>query len=603
MSHNVNLVDLDFDSLKASLKAFLQNKPEFRDFNFEGSNINTLIELMAYNSYLNTFYMNMIANEMFIKTAQQRENIVKHAIELNYLPRSFRSAHAVVDIVVTPSNSAVSAVVMPRGTSFTTQLGSNTYTYTVANNMVLSSTNGEFTFADVEIYEGSFISDTFLYASEGSATDAIQTQRFILSNPQIDLDSLSVTVIENGGATTTQYIKKDVLSDCTSASPVYFVQAAENNQYEVTFGSGLVGRRPKDGSVIICEYRISSGELSNGADIFVSDGAIDGHSNVAVTLVSRAEGGAVYETAESIRFNAPRYFNTQNRAVTAEDYKTLLTTKFPEIDAINVYGGEEVTPPQYGVVYISVNQDNSDGISLERKRVYRDYIRTKTSLAIDPTFIDPEFTYISLNSTVTYNINIATRSQEDIRSLVLGAVSTFNDEYIDDFNSTLYFSKLTTAIDDSEESILSNDTTLTLYKIITPTSTSNAYSVTLYFDNPIRTDLFSSNVTHDSTETHGVLSSKFVSEGVDVYLEDDGDGFMRLMAVVGGQHTQINSNVGTVDYENGTVTITNVLFSSYSGTGVKLYVSPASKDVSVISNHILTIRDADVSITLNGKRE
>ncbi len=599
MPQSTNLVNLDFDSLKNSLKEFLKGKPEFRDYNFEGSNINLLLEILAYNTYINGFYMNMIANEMFIKSSQIRENVVKHAIELNYIPRSFRSARAVVDISVTPANSSITSVVIPRGTSFTSRLGSNSFSFTVANNYVMTSTNGTFTFSDTPIYEGTFVKDTFMYRSDQS-DDSNQSQRFILSNQQIDTDSIKVTVIEDGGSVVTDYVRKNVLSEVTAASPVFFLQASDNQQYEITFGSGLIGRQPKDGAVVICEYRVSTGELTNGADVFVSDGAIDGHSNVVLTTVSRAEGGAVFESTESIKFNAPRYFNTQNRAITVDDYKTLLTMRFPEIDAISVYGGEDVLPPQYGVVYISVNQDNSDGVSAERKRVYKEYIKTKTSLAIEPEFIDPEFIYVHLTSNVVYNINTSTNSEVDIKALVAGAISTFNDDNIDDFNTTLYFSKLTTKIDDSCSCILSNDTSLKLYKIVEPVS--NVISTTLQFDNAIRTDLFNANLPHSPNELHAVISSVFTSGTRDVYLEDDGAGILRMVSVVNDQHMEVESNVGNVDYENGVVKITNVVVNSYTGNGIKIFVSPANRNVSVVRNDILTIRDSDVVVNVVGRR-
>jgi hypothetical protein len=286
---SIDLVGLDFQTIKTNLKTYLKNNTAFKDVDFEGSNINTLVDLLSYNTYLNSFYTNMVASEMFIDTAQLRDSVISHAKSLNYTPRSFVSATAEIGLTVTPS-SPTTNIVIPKGTTFTSRVGSNTYTFSTSSNEVINtSNNGVFT-ANIMLYEGTYIADSFTMNYSNTS------QRFVLSNPTIDTGSVSVTVIEDGGSTTLAYTKTETLIGLTSLTRAYFVEAAENQQYEVRFGDNVFGRKPRDGSVIVVEYRTSSGELPNGASTFLNDGNIDTHANVSISTISSATGGAINET-------------------------------------------------------------------------------------------------------------------------------------------------------------------------------------------------------------------------------------------------------------------------------------------------------------------
>ena len=349
---SIDLVGLDFNSIKTNLKTYLKNNTAFKDVDFEGSNISVLIDLLSYNTYLNSFYTNMVASEMFLDTAALRDSVVSHAKALNYTPRSFVSASANVTISISPTSST-NSVVIPKGTSFTSRVGSNTFTFTTNENLVLSNPNNNVFTSNLTIYEGSYLTDSFVMNYSNSS------QRFVISNPTVDTSSISVTVIEDNGDNNINYSKATSLIGMTSVSNNYFIEAAENQQYEIKFGDNVFGRKPKDGSVIVAEYRTSSGELPNGASTFSNDGNIDGHSNVSVSTVSNASGGALNEPIESIRYNAPRAFQTQNRAVTASDYETILKSNFSDIQSISAYGGESLVPPQFGKVFISLNGPKS----------------------------------------------------------------------------------------------------------------------------------------------------------------------------------------------------------------------------------------------------
>ena len=594
---SVNLVGLDFDTIKTNLKTYLKNNTAFKDYNFEGSNMAMLVDLLAYNSYLNSFYLNMVASEMFLDTAQLRDSIVSHAKELNYLPRSYTSAQAIVNIAITPSSN-VSSVLIPKGTSFTSRVGPSTYTFTTAENIVLNtSSNGTYTAANTKIYEGAYFTDSFVYDETNT------NQRFVLSNPTVDVSSVTTTVIEDSGSVINSYTRAQSLFDLTAASKIFFAQPAENNQYEIVFGDGIFGRKPKNGSVAAIEYRVSSGELPNGASTFVNDGAIDGHTNVVITTVSSAIGGSVAESIESIRFNAPRAVATQERAVTTSDYKTLLQIQFPEIQSINVYGGEDEDPPQYGKVFISVDIINADGVPNANKHVYKDYIRTKTPLTITPEFIDPGFTYVDVNSVVKYNVNISTKQPEEIKTLVQAAINEFSDTYLDDFDSTLRYSQLLKAIDAADAAIVGNETEVRAIKILaTPTlKIGQAENYTINFDMPLTADFYITANRFGSNISHTIVSSTFTFNGEACSIKDNA-GTLNIVTDQGDESVVLTS-IGTSNVATGRLTLVNFNPSSVSGGAIKFYAVPASKDIFSRKNVILRILEQDINIDVERVRE
>lgn len=586
---SIDLVGLDFQTIKTNLKAYLKNNSAFKDVDFEGSNINTLIDLLSYNTYLNSFYTNMVASEMFIDTAQLRDSVVSHAKSLNYTPRSFVSATAEIGLTVTPS-APTTNIVIPKGTTFTSRVGSNTYTFSTSSNEVINtSNNGVFT-ANIMLYEGTYIADSFTMNYSNTS------QRFVLSNPTIDTGSISVTVIEDGGSTTLAYTKTETLIGLTSLTRAYFVEAAENQQYEVRFGDNVFGRKPRDGSVIVVEYRTSSGELPNGASTFLNDGNIDTHANVSIRTISSASGGAINETIESIRYNAPRNFQVQGRAVTATDYETILKANFGDIQSISAYGGEDLVPPQFGKVFISVDVQNADGTPANRIKTFSDFIKDKTPLTVDVVFVDPQFMYVKVVSDIKYNVNSTTRLSSDIRTSVLSKISAYNTNHLEGFKKTVYYSKLTKEIDSADDSIVSNDTEIRAIKIINPT-TNTDQSFEVDFGFPLQSETGVVLNTAEYHYGHTVQSSPFTYQGYRSILVDDTRGSIYVAKLTSGV-VEIKKAVGIVDYTNGNITIQNLNVSDYEGTGIKIYVRSNSKDFSSSKNVILAIKDEDVTVTV-----
>ena len=590
----VNLTTLDFDDIKTNLKTYLQTQSRFQDVDFEGSNINVLLDVLSYNTYLNTFYTNMVASEMFLDTAQRRDSVISHAKSLNYVPRSFRSAKAYVDISITPTTSA-NTVALVKGVTLTSKVGSNTFTFSVPETQILTSTNNTFVASNVAIYEGSYLIDT--YVMDYSATN----QQFLITSEVVDTDSITVNVYEDAGTTVREYTVGTSLFGLTSTSQVCFLQSAPAEKYELKFGDNLIGRRPQDGSVIQITYRTSSGELANGAQTFSIDTTIDGHANVSVTTAQTASGGIINEGTESIRFNAPRFFQTQERAVTAQDYKTLLFTRFPEITAVNVYGGEDAVPPRYGKVLMSVDVADADGVPEYKKNEYIAYIRDRCSLSIDPLIVDPTFMHVDVTTKVRYDANATLQTQQDIQSLAAAQIIAYNTTYLDDFNVTLRFSKLSSQIDSADTSILSNDLIVRPYITFNPTS-GIAYRNIISFGNAIRQQ---ADVGRYAlyTDEQAVSSSTFTYGGISgATLEDDGSGIIRIVLSKPQSYTILKENIGTVDYTTGDINIQGLIVDSYDGDGIRVYIVPSEKDVVATRNVVMGIRSSDIHITMSPER-
>lgn len=594
---SINLVNLDFEALQQSFREYLSSQTVFRDYDLTGSNITVLMELLAYNTYINSFYLNMVSSEMFLDTAQQRSSVISHAKQLNYAPRSFRSAVATVNINVTPS-LPVTTVTIPRGASFTSKVGSNTYTFTVNDNILITSAaNGTYTANNVNIYEGSLVTDTYVYSTTSDQ------QRFVISNPTVDTTSLRMYVVEDNASTVRTYTLANTYLGATATSEIFFVQAAENDLYEVVFGNGVQGRLPKNGSVITLTYRVGNGELPNGCAIFSSDGLIDGHANVQVSTVAVASGGAVHETTESIRKNAPRFYQTQERAITPSDYRTLLQLAYPEITSIYVFGGEDADPPRYGKVMISLDLADSDGISEGRRIEYERFLRDRAPITIDPIFIEPEYLYVEVHSTVNYNINAMTISEIDLKSAIQTYIRIYNEQYLSDFNSILRFSKLVQQIDSVNTNVNSNDTELIIYKELNPTlNSSNPITVDLV--NPL--DIVHNDIPIGTFYKHSVWSTYFTYRGTSrCRLEDDGLGNLNVVAVpaqAADYDHEFIATIGSVDYDTGKVYIDAGLnVSAYEGSSIKIKGRPRASDVSVVRNNILQIKDSDINVVVVGE--
>jgi len=596
---SISLTSLDFADYKNSLKTYMQSQPQFADYNFNASNLSVLLDLLSYNTYQNAYYMNMIGSEMFLDTAQLRDSVVLKAVELNYTPRSFRSSYAKVNIAVANVTNNPALLTIPSGTSFTGKAGSNSYTFSTNENIVVNVSNGVFYANNVEIFEGSSVTDTFVINSSVN----VDKQQFILSNPTIDTKSLKVISVENNGSDAVPYVLSTTLLDIKETTPVYFLQGSDNSQYQIILGDNVVGRKPADNSVLVASYLVTNGQLPNGISAFTSNGLLNG-GTVTVQTVSAAQGGDIAEDIESIRFNAPRYYATQERAVTTTDYETLLQVTYPEIQALSVYGGETTTPPQYGKVIVSMKLYNFDIVPPYKVNEYTEFLKVRAPLTITPAFIEPEYTYASVTTNVKYNVNQTTLQPADISAFVTSAIQNYSRNNLEDFKSTLLYSKLVYAIDNAQSTIISNETDYTVMKKLIPSMQGNK-NYQLNFKMAINSNLPPEALNHEIGDEHAVQTSKFIYNGLLVNIEDDGNGNLRIVQEQsdGLHHTLVDTGVGNVNYETGTINITNFYTSNYFGDSIRVYIVPRNKDNSTNENVIFQIPNDEIKVSVQIVRQ
>lgn len=594
----LTLTSLDFDLLKNNLKSYLSTQSVFQDYNFDGSNINVLLDVMSYNTYLNSFYLNMVASEMFLDSAQKLDSVVSHAKELNYIPQSAKSSDATVSFTVqaTISNNSLT---LPRGLKFSGTNSNNSFIFTTESDTSYISTTGTYTISNLQIYEGLFIQDTFVLNAN------IDGQQFILSNKNIDTDSLSLVVTENGVNTT--FTQVQTLFNLDTSSNVYFLQAAQNNQYEILFGDGLFGRIPVNGALVTAQYRVTNGPLADGVTSFhLADdiGLLNQTSAIVsdITVVANSSGGSNSETIDSIKFNAPRYFATQQRAVSTDDFKSLILAKFSgQISDVSVYGGDTLTPKQYGRVVVSLKPSGGTIASDAVKNSISTYLTNYISLPTRIIISDPDYYYIGVTSTVNFNQNSTTLFPNAIQNKVANTISSFASSNLGNFSSIFRYSKFVASIDNTDSSILSNDTQITMIKRLAPL-TNYGTSFTINYNNALEYESHLVTAARLSDEA-SLYSSPFTyvdssgNQTPNAIIRDDNQGILVVYAYVNGIFTILNQNIGTVNYSTGLVQINSLITSSYTNY-ISLYAILSVNDITVNQNQILMIDNADVNISV-----
>ena len=597
MAHNtIDIVDLDFHSIKNSLKNFLRDNDQFSDYDFEGSNINLLIELLAANGYRTAFYQNMVLNESFLDSAVLRNSVLSRSKELNYLPRSAKSSKARVRVVF-DADGTNAPYTIAKGSSLTSLVKNDSYVFSIPDTLVVASANNTYEFT-ADIFEGYYVNDTYTYGST-------LNNAFKITNRNVDTDSLTVTVYEDGNQIGEAYIFASTLLDLSGKSKVYFLQPIENGFYEVVFGDNNIGRMPKTNSTIVLEYRLSTGANANGAREFTLNFDPTGNdeltSSVAVNTLQNGLDGTEEESIDSIKYNAPRHFQVQERAVVASDYSSIMKQQFPEIRAIHAYGGEDLSPPIYGRVYISVDIKDVEGLPDSKKVQYANFMKSRTTFGIVPFFQSPSFTYIHVSTNVRYNINTTTNSKETLRSLINNAVLKYRDDNLGDFNTTLRQSKLECDIDFADPSIISSVNDIYAYKKLVPTL-GELEDHTFSFGVPLRTDLLSGlENSHPADLVQTVSSSDFYYKSEPVSIDDDGLGVLWIMRSKQGFHEKL-IEIGTVDYATGEISIKNLKVDSYIGDSIKIKVRPKDPDVTAKQNNIVTIEESEIVINLEEVR-
>lgn len=571
---------LDYDSDRANLITFMKSQSQFKDWDFDGSNLSQLINLLAYNTYNDSVYKNMVINESFLDSAVTKDSVISRAKELNYIPRSARSSTALIDITIYP-NDTPAFITIPRGTQFSSAVDSTVYTFTTNDDILIYPINSTYSATNVPIYEGSYVQETFLVNTSDP------DQKFILSNPNIDTSSLQVKVADASNLTSPiTYIYADTLLNLSSSDYVYFLQASSNDQYQILFGNGTTGFKPTNGSLVAVSYRKCAGTVSNGAATFNALSNLGGYSSfsVAASLDSnsksiRSFGGTDSEAIDSIKFNAPRHYQTQYRAVTAQDYTSILKENFPEILAINVYGGENASPPQYGRTLISIDTGNSDGVlSNIFKSKITNFLSKRNLPIISPTVISPDYTYITADINVTYSLSQTRNSASAIQSNILSAVQTYASATFNDFNLNFRYSKFLPIIDAAETALVDTNTVVSISKRFIPVSTTTQYAFNL----------------QNAISPKSLSSSAFIYTNLACSLVDDGNGSVNVVS----NGSVIVNNIGTINYATGVITLNSFLQDSYNGNPIKIYAYTLSQDFSVAFNTILKLDIADISVVV-----
>jgi len=592
---SINLVGLDFDVIKNDFKSYLKSQDQFRDYDFDGSNMSVLLDILAYNTYKNAFYLNMAISEAFLDSSQLEASVLSHAKELNYLPRSSRSSRCKVRVDFQASGDT-QPYIIEKGSSFTGIIKNESFVFTIPETLTVSSTNTSFSY-ETFLYEGIYLKDSYIVDSN------ISEQRYIITNKNVDTNSLVVTVYEDGSDVGENYTNSSTLLGLNALSKIYFLQVSDLGNYEVIFGDNILGKKPKNNSRIILDYRISNGERADGVkELSINFDPTNGDvlETPEITVLENAIGGMKKESLDSIKYYAPRHFQVQERAITTSDYEIILKTQFPEINTLAVYGGEEVDPPRYGKVFIAIDVSNVDGIPENKRDEYYSFIKARSPLSIDPIIIEPIFTYLSVNSKVRYNINISKSTPDRLKSLVTQSILDYNELYLDDFNSTLRSSKLNYTIDSTDSSIVSNITEIQIYKKIIPLL-GVSQNIDINLNVPLTDDLPELSDNHPLLDRHTISSSSFKYNNTDVTLEDNGSGIIRIVQTIGDLHKKLR-DVGTVNYKTGFIQLTNFNIDSYQGTALKIYAKPKDNDISVSKNTILTIEPSEIIIDIEAVR-
>src|SRR6056300_1518598 len=593
-SNKLEISAIDFDQIKANLKTFLQNQAEFQDYNFEGSGFSILLDLLAYNTHYLAYNANVVANEMFLDSADLRNSIVSLAKMLGYTPTSPRSPIANIDILI--NNATGTSITMDKGTVFTTSVNGVSYQFITNADATITPTNGVYRFSNVYIYEGSSV--TYKYTVDSSDPD----QRFIINSTRADTSTLKVKVQNSiSDTTTTTYNLSTGLTSLDNTSKVYFIQEVEDNKFEVYFGDGVIGKSLDDGNIVILEYIVTNKTEANGASTFTLSGSVGGFTDVTITTVSSAQGGAEPQTKESIRFNAPLQYARQDRAVTTSDYETLVQELYPNAQSVSAWGGEDDETPVYGVVKIAIRAASGSTLTDTTKESIKTQLQKYNVASVRPEIVDPETTSIILTSNVKYDERATTKTADTLKSEITTAITNYNTNTLQKFDSIFRHSKVTGLIDDTDTSILSNVTSLLIRKTFTPTiSSSTRYDI--YFRNGI----FNPHTGHKSN-TGGVITTsgfKVPNDNNVYYLDDDGNGNIRRYYFVGSVRTYANNTQGTVNYAKGQITINTLTVASVenirgsSSTVIEVTVEPASYDIVPVRDQILDIDTANSTITV-----
>jgi hypothetical protein len=580
----INVTTLDFDDIKKNLKTFLSGQSEFQDYDFEGSAMSVLLDVLAYNTHYNALYNNLAINEMFLDSARKRNSVVSLSKMLGYSPRSATCAKATITLTVSAPGSGATTLTLPAFTPFTTTIDGASYTFYTTGSVVATSSTGLFTFSNLVITEGTPLTFNI---PVGTNT------RYIIPNSAIDLNTLTVRIQDSASSSVyTTFTKAETLIGVDSTTKCFWVKEIDEGLYELTFGDGNLGKSLDTGNIVHLNYFVSSLDAPNKARQFTYGGAtlISGAA-ISVTTTGIAANGAAAEDIDSIRFNAPRMYASQNRAVTPDDYKAIVYSQFSDAASVTCWGGEDNNPPVYGKVYICIKPKDADKLTTTQKSaLIATILDQRNVVSVQPIIVDPEFINIALTVTVYYNEQATSKTASEIAAGVTNTINAYNANDLSRFDGVFRYSKLSKLIDNSDQAITNNITTVLLRRELNVRYNTSAQYI-LNMINPI----WSSGQPEESFRSTG-----FYVAGSDElhYLDDDGVAHVRLFRFgANGIKIVVNPTIGNIDYAKGVVDIKNLHITALADNDLEISIRPLSNDVVSALTQIAQIAKDHLKVT------
>ena len=581
----INVTELDFDAIKANLKTFLQGQAEFQDYDFEGSGLSVILDILAYNTHYNALYNNLAVNEMFLDSAIKRNSVVSLAKTLGYTPRSAKCSEAVVNITITSASAGPSLVTIPQYSSFSTIANGQSYNFYNKQAISISGSSNVYTATGVTLIEGQKLSYRF-NVSTGT--------RYIIPNANVDLDTVTVRVQETATSSIfNTFTKASSLVNVDPTVRAYWIKEIDDGLYELVFGDGVLSAALTNGNVVEVNYIVSNLDGANGARSFTFAGnPPSSSSTVSVVTTTPAFGGSEPEDLDSIRFNAPRTYAAQNRAVTTEDYKTIIYNNFAEAKSVGVWGGEDNNPPVYGKTFICIRPKSATKLTTQQKSdIINNILANKNVVSVIPEILDPEYLNIALDVTVYYNPRDTKRSAQEIQSLVIETIYKYDDEDLQRFDSVFRHSKLSRLIDVCEKSITNSNNTVLIRRIIAP-----RYNVSAQYIIDIINPIYTTGLAQNNIYSTGIF---IYGSDVVHYLDDDGVGNMRLYYIgTSAEKIIVNPTIGTVDYVEGVINITNLHITNIADVDFEISIRPSSYDVVSAYDQIAEIARDHLNVTV-----
>jgi hypothetical protein len=584
MAEPLQVTELDFDQIKQNLKTYLKGQSEFTDYDFEGSGLSVLLDILAYNTHYNAYYLNMVANEAFMDTALLRDSVISHAKVLGYVPYSRKAPRATINFVVNTNVDDDISLTIPKGFTFlSNEIDGISYNFVTLEETRVTKSATDFTFLNLPIYEGQLV--TYNYTLDQTTNPK---QLFSLPDTNVDTSTLTVSVRSSISNTDSEvYTLASDASTATTTSTVFYLQENRGEKYAIYFGDGVIGKKLPNGAVVSITYLITNGTASNKANNFVATGVLadslgNPQTDFTITPVSEAAGGAERESVDNIKFAAPLQYTTQNRLVTFSDYESYILKNYPSIESISVWGGEEEVPPKFGIVYIALKPKQGYYLSnTEKQRINDEVIQPKAIVAIQTVFRDPEYLYLVISPTVTYSSNKTTLTETQLKTTIRNAILNYKTTNLDKFESQFILSKVQDAIDSVDtNSIIGSSVSVRLQKRFTPTLNASV-PYTINFNAPLRRGTIGNKLTStlftvaDSRgidrevqfdeipqSFSGITSIQVTNPGAGftspptVTIDGDGTGATATAIIVNGQINRIEIVNRGIDYTRATVSIT-----------------------------------------------